>query len=316
MKRQFKHLLIVTTISLFTLLTFGCDAFLEAMLTTEYVTYTNVKGDVVNAMSSGTSEEYWKNGTETLEGATLKFYPIESDGTYSTSSASSTTVESDGTFYAPSVQMGKCKVVGEKSGWVFVPRYVDISGEDMKIPPVIAYPDQGAGTIVIVLSWENTTLDLDGVLGNTDNSYVGFDNGSYHPTDNSGNIKLERDVTKDTASTIPRVETIIIQPEASTAYSGQTLNYYVHSYLSTDNSANGLLTGVDAESTDDAEHPIPFSESQVDIMYGSEHYGGWSTPWNTQETTLQIIKITCDGAKGSFTIASANNETPMRTVGE
>lgn len=316
-------------ITVLLLLTFASCDLVEEVLTEVF--FTDVRGDVVNAMADADSTEYWKDdATNDLVGATISFYRRGADGTYSTTADSTTTVSSTGSFGLVNLLMGEYKITGSKTGWVFVPRYVNISGEDMDLPPVIAYPTQGDDTVVILLSWEDTDLDLDAIVTYYDGSgrdYIGYldsatiaannlDVGSITVSNfNDGDalnascpITRPRDIQSSTLATIPRVETIVIPWSDTASYLGDIsgtvnstngvpnnqLKLYVNCYSSA-LSLTGLDEGTDAD--------VPFSGAQVDIMYtdfngATAHYGGATVPWNTDSMILQMAEINVDVTDG------------------
>ncbi|MDA3850460.1 MAG: hypothetical protein PF447_04240, partial [Spirochaetaceae bacterium] len=186
--------------------------------------------------------------------------------------------------------------MGEKDGWVFVPRYVNITGEAMEMPPVSAYEvptlvSGSLGELVIVLSWEDVTVDLDGIItypesSNTRNyiGYIGdsdittsFTQAGTRALSSDVPITRPRDVTTPTSTPvstpadIPRVETIRIPWSDSAFYvkdviadtiteqdgvANNELRYYVNCWTPTRS-----LTGIDSDSTDKA-----FSNAQVDVV--------------------------------------------------
>lgn len=305
--RKISILLIATIVFFAT----SCNVQLEVL--------TEAEGTVLNGMADGNQEKYWedKDSGKSLEGAKIYLYKRKSDGTYSSSETAEATVNSKGEYSTDSgISDGWFKITGEKNGWTFVPKYVLINGEFSTIPPVVAYPDQGSKSLVIVLSWEDTDLDLDGVLTYFDGSerdYVGFlkedtssmaneakirttgfskNDYNYNTGVSSAPIELERDVTANTDDDIPRVETIVINWDDDAPYAGATtttgdvyddqLKYYVNSFNST-----GGLTGLD-----DGSYQVSFSDAQVDVMIGSTHGGGWKLPHNTYEKILNVVNVT------------------------
>lgn len=293
----------------------------------EKVAVTDVSGKVVNSMTTGSTTEYWMDGTNSLSGATLSFYAQNADGTYSTTVTTTATVLSNGSYTRTGIAMGKYKIQGSKTGWVFVPRYIDITGKSMSLPPVIAYPDQGDDIIAIILSWEDSTLDLDAILTYYDDTtptkrkYVGhldtyltnanittpdIDKAGTVVTSGNANIPISkpRDIESTTSSSLPRIETILIKWSDTAPYKSNTgniggvlnnqLRYYINGY-------DGSLTGGTT---------VPFSDAQVDVMYTDwngihTHKGGWTTPWNSNEKVLNIVNISVDSTDG-FVIYSGN----------
>jgi len=324
MKKNWKSIVLLGLLSLMLVTLVSCG-FMEEVLTEVF--FTDVRGDVVNAMAPADETEYWKEDASTdLIGATISFYRQESDGTYPASATRTTTVSSTGSFGVTDLLMGEYKIDGSKTGWIFVPRYVSISGEDMDLPPVIAYPTQGNDTAVILLSWEDTNLDLDAILtyfdgsgrdyigyldsatvSNNNLSLDGFVTSNFNDGDASSTscpITRPRDIQEGTDPNIPRVETIIIPWSDSASYLGDKsgtinetngvpnnqLRFYVNCY-----SSSLSLTGLDEGTSND----VPFSGAQVDIMYTdrsgfTSHYGGASVPWNTASKVLQMAEINVD----------------------
>lgn len=319
MNRKMRTSFIIGLITVAATLFVSCG---DILVTSEVLVYTNVKGNTLNAMAPSSKTDYWVSGDQSLEGATISFYPQNSDGTYSSIASNTTTVNYDGTYSIGSIGMRKYKVQGEKPGWVFVPKFVDIAGEDMDLGPLSAYLNQGSDTMVILLSWEDKSLDLDGVLTYYDSklgqrSHVGWKgNTQDYSIGANGAIERKRDVVASTERSIPRVETILVKldtdnlsTETGTDYiSGKNiprnqLRYYVNNPI-----FNGSVTGVD-----DGYNSIAFSNAVVDIMYGTTHYGGWTMPWNTAEKTLHIANIDVSLDKG-FTIYSSGLDTDMRSI--
>lgn len=320
MNRKMRTSFIIGLITVAATLFVSCG---DILVTSEVLVYTNVKGNTVNVMASADSSDYWKgSGTETLEGAVLKFYPINTNGTYSSIPSNTVTVRSDGSYNEGAIGMRKYKIQGEKAGWVFVPSFVNISGEDMTLPPISAYQDTEKDRIVILLSWEDTDLDLDAITTYYDGysrDYVGYLDSSAdvvtpfakqgmrnQSVTNNVPISRPRDIKSDTKTTVPRVETMVIKWNDDAPYLGNTgltegvrnnqLRYYVHCY-----SGNRSLTGSSNEA---------FSEAQIDIMFtdweGNHIYkGGYKVPWHTSEDTLNMINISVDPEDG-FVIYTGN----------
>ena len=291
----------------------GCD--LVAYLTTD------IDGRVVNAKADGTEDEWWKypSGSDTLEGATVQLFRENSSGTGFESTAYTTgTVGSSGTYSMLNVPTGRYKLSGTKSGWIFVPRVITISGADAVLPDLIAYPNPGGvanNSIIILLSWENLDHDLDAHL-----SYSTVSDGSTRdvlnvvtPSAYDGGLVFERDVTDETNSSFPRVETILVSDHdypgskndtdinALSAPPANQLRYYAYCFNTADSGIS--LTGEDGVSAS--------AWGQVDVMYGSTHYGSWTLPYNTSEDQLWVLNIDAiDDGFGNvdyFWIYSANN---------
>ncbi len=306
-----------------TLLVFASLALVIGISGCDLVLYlsTDIDGRVVNAKEEGTEDEWWKYTAtgDTLEGATVQLFRENSSGTgFETTAYQTGTIESDGTYDMFNVPTGRYKLSGTKSEWIFVPRVITISGADATLPDLIAYPNPGGvvdNSIIIVLSWENLDHDLDAHLSYSVNGagtrdVLNVDN----PTAYSGNLLFERDVTDSTNASYPRVETILVSDHDFPGSRNDTdftalsnppdnqLRYYVYCF---NTATSGIsLTGEDGVSAS--------AWGQVDVMYGSTHYGSWELPYNTAEDQLWVVSIDAiddpvGGGMDYFWIYSANN---------
>ena len=161
-----KKITLIAAISLLILFIAACTLSVDDGTIT--LTLSNYTGKAVNVKAAGTTTSYWKvsnTSTETIEGATVNIYGYDkTTGTYSTTVTKTTTVGSDGTFTFASLEPNKYKLVGTKTDWTFVPRYVEITGSSATFPDLMAYQTAAAGQITIITSWKNTTIDVDSIL--------------------------------------------------------------------------------------------------------------------------------------------------------
>jgi hypothetical protein len=294
-----KHIKLISAIFLAIMLV-ACDGF--SFVATTY--NTDVKGSVLNAMSRGDTISYWLSGSDSLEGAEIKAYPVKSDGTYLTSSDGSAKVNRRGEFNFFQLKSGRYKLVGKKAGWVFVPAYVDINGNSITLPPISAFKEVSSDTLVILLEWENNRIDLDGILTYYDGwsrDYVGYittnnsaapelSTSGYKYKSKTGDITLVRDITKDTDEKLPRIETIVINWDSNANFVNKNgnslgdvpnnvLSYYINAF-------EGSVTGVD-----EGYNSKSFSNAKVHIMYGNSHYGTFTAPINTDQKTIHVLDI-------------------------
>lgn len=240
----------------------------------------SVSGKVVNVRASGTQTEYWK-GSTTLEGATITFRPLAGDKTDPITG----TVGADGTFIVDSIPNGRYEVTGTQSGWVFIPRIVDVTGVFADIPPLLAYESASISPtdILIMVEWTNLNHDVDSyIIRDNDNlpdevmtPVVGYNwgAGTYY-TDGANKVFLERDVTTATPSSIPRVETVRI---TGNNQNPEFLRYYIRLYT-----AGGSLTGEPGKAPSDAT---------VYVMQGTTHMGTFPIAYNTAEQTLGVVTL-------------------------
>ena len=301
----------------------GCEWLFEAAIEG---LYTTVDGEVVNAKLQSTSDlDYWKSDSDTLVGATISLYKYDEDtGLFEATAKYEDEVDNSGEVHFSEVYVGKYKVDGEKTGWTFVPRVVDIAGDDVNLPNIMAYPDAPDNSFTILLSWQNDDIDLDSYLtfydGTSTRNKVYYSN----PTYNSGLITLDRDITESTSAGIPRIETTTLMvPATSTSEgfftsSGTTegipdyqLRFYVDAY-SAASDPSVSLTGMDGTKSS--------AFAQVDVMYvntdisfgplGPLHYGSWEIPWNTAENVLHVLNFETYGGGTSswgYDVMSAGN---------
>jgi len=315
-RKKIKNLLIAVLAILIVLSFSSCEAFI--LYLAEELLLTDISGGVVNARSTTSDTDWFTSSSDTLVDATIYAYPESGTG-FAASTDYQGTVESDGSWYIYDLAPGRYKITGEKTGWTFVPRYVDVDGDDMVIPDIIAYEDD-PDAVVILVSWENRDIDVDGYLS----YFNGTDRSSVGPTTDasySSHILLDREITGTYLETDPLVVTISIHDIETFPDKGSPtdeipidpdfapdhqMRYYVEI---ADGSAETLsLTGYEGY----AEAAF----AQVDIMYNSEHYGSWELPYNTAENILHVLTVeaidhTIDGNADTtadyFWIYSAGN---------
>ncbi len=283
------------------------------------VLFSNISGKVVNAKAPGSESDWWNYGGYSTEGIVVGIYPENSAGTgFSDDAEDTDTVDSTGRYYLGSVEPGRYKIEGTKASsnddWIIVPRIVTLSGSGMDLPPLIAYPNptgEADNDLLIFLSWESTDHDLDAHL-----TYATLADGSTRSdvywdsqTSSVGNIELERDIREAPATdaSYPRVETIIVRdaPYTDDENSGTIYDMdniptnQLRFYVDCNNYEDLSITG-------DTEQGHASAWGQVDVMYGSDHYGTWVLPYNTNEDTLWVVTIDA-GPSNAYTIYSAGN---------
>lgn len=307
----------------------GCEWFIEGLL--------SVSGTAVNVMAAPTaSDEYWKGqsttGTAvTLAGAEVSLTPV-GGGT-----ALKGTVQSNGTWSIANVSEGKYIMNGSHTGWTFIPAEIEVTGLFQTITQeLLAYPDQGDNTILLIVKWNNLKIDVDSHLViDTDEDYA-LTEGVVNPLTDanftypdavSPTIKLDRDVKfATTASSVVNssqaVETIRIISNPFGAGNGW-LRYYLNvwSYYSggtqvRDNGyeeTSGVIKGGTLTGNPDATTFKERADATVYIMQGKTLYGTWPLPVDTAETTLGIVRIqVTGGTPTSYTFWSFGGTTAPR----
>lgn len=326
-----KRITLLTAVVISLLFTAGC--YLTIDDNTATFTFSNYSGKAVNVKAAATTD-YWKSGTESLEGASISLYAYNTTtGSYNSTAYKQTTVGSDGKFIFLAPDPGKYKLTGLKTGWTFVPRYIEIVNSIDISEDLYAYPVDGS-EYTLIASWKNTDMDVDLILTygnesidaatfgwNTGNSLAGVDRYKIYSGDenfagvgSTAGVKLDRDVTATDDESIPRVETISIYSNAWFV-NGDTLKVYIDAP-----SDNDLLTG--NYFTADGSSAKPAAIVQLDIMRRFEgadyHYGTWYAPLNTYEDTIQLIQAPyTDDETGTYlTFNSANSAVYLNGVTE
>ena len=308
------------------------------------VTFNDYTGKAVNVKAAATSD-FWKaNDTLTLTGATVKLIPLDENGAYTDGSNTiSTTVDANGEFDFLSLYPNRYKLTGEWSGWTFVPRYVEVTGDGMQFPDLLAYLSSAAvaGEVTIITSWQNTAIDIDSILTYGGDNDVLPNNWSDTATikdpepgsrtkidaqyaGSTEGIKHDRDIKSSTMNTanydptdadVPRVETITFYTDAwlddnDVAY------FYVDSYFD-EECTDPEISTADYQTITGWEGNYDSAYAQVDVMIGTEHFGTWVLPWNTAEDTLKVVRIryhltafddpTTTDKVEKYEVSSANN---------
>lgn len=313
MKKSTKlSLLIVAVILSFSLI--GCESTLGG----GYRTY-NVNGDVVNAKLDGNETNYWtidgSTSGDTLTNAAVRLFKVDGDYTVSSSASYTSSVNSSGEFYFSEIQTGKYKLTGSKFDWTFVPLYVDVSGDNVTLPTLIAYPKEAdSTTVTILVAWENINYDVDlhAAIGDpVEEVYYNNPSSSFN-----GHVNLDRDVTSpyndaQTSAAIPRVETITVSGKPDNIYTeddtpddADTVRFFVNSYgrFYPNGSLPSALTGYE-------DNDIPSAWATVYAMVGNTHYGTWTLPYNTAEDTLKVITMHFyDSTSSAYQIFTAGSE--------
>jgi len=314
MKKKATRRSLIFSIVLVIALSFtGCEAFLEYLA--EEMLLTDVNGYVLDARAEAGATDWW------VADATVQAY-AESGTGFSATAAASAAVGSDGSYRLLNLPAGKYKITGTAAGYTFVPRYVDLSGDEMDLPPLIAYQSTSEA-VVILVSWENTAIDVGGYLSYDDGTtrhFIGPEEGASYIDGTNTYISLDRSVSETDASSVPRVESITVydfpfqgDPTDDIAVDPDMLpSHQMRYYVRIDNASEVLsLTGWDGNQG--------AAFAQVDIMYNNEHLGVWELPYNTAETVLHVATIerlsdTCDYR---FWIYSAGNANyGLRGLGE
>lgn len=311
--------MILAALAVITLLSFAaCDAVLGSL----------VSGRVVNVLSSGSEESYFKtgDGAASLVGASITLTNIDNPNEFV-----SVSVDDDGSYAVGGLTAGMYRISGSKNGWTFIPQEVYIGGSILNLPDTLAYPTNEAGALTVVMAWEETDYDIDlkatyGQIINNganpaivqsdlidDPNYTDAQEGSTtNSTLTAGySMTLERDVTLDTPTDLPRVETIAIDAANGAIgdadfTGGHEIRFYADLFSKDDGSKygepeEGSLTG------DDNEVP---AYATMYVMYGAKHYGTWTLPLNSAEKTINMINVyVYDDGNGNsaFKVYSSGN---------
>lgn len=285
---KMKKMKIVTIFAIVAMTTFvGCE-FFAALLGALFA----VDGTVINAMADKTVTEYWKDGTDSLEGATITM--TQKDGDHNVYNG---TVGADGTFFIENVGSGSYIITGSHSGWTFVPTEVEITGAANTLPPILAYPTQDAETILIITEWENTNIDVDShlIIDTDDNIENVNPVANYHVSyqnKTATGVQLDRDVVLgDMADGQPPVETMRITSNPLGSADGW-LRFYLNAY------STASLTGLE---NDPSVTAVPRASAKVHVMQGTTLLGTWTMPIETLEPTIGVLKIEVDYISSSQT---------------
>lgn len=277
------------------------------VMSCDWIVSLPVEGNVVNARAEKTATDWYKDkasGT-TLVGAVVTFTNLSDNST------TTATVDSTGKYYV-SLSAGKYSMTGKQTGWVFVPRVVELSGFLNTIPDFLAYVNPGNDKILLITEWQERTIDVDMHTVIDDNDYDSLDPDTITPEDvidtvrfNTGytdlhNVKLERDITStELAAGLPAVETVLISANPFTDTRGW-LRLYLHAWTD----PTGNLTGNSYAST-----PVKDAKATVHVMMGEEHYGTFRIATETQEEAICVLKIKAYPVTGgtSYDIMSPGN---------
>jgi len=329
--RKVNRLALYVSVALASLALAGCDF-------PDTVSFKIKDGSVsgkavdVQAASSGT---YYSG----LVGATITLTNTSDSTKYYTA-----TVGSSGRFSFSDLPVGSYKVTGTQSGWTFVPRTVDITG-DATLPDCLAYltpTGADADQILIITEWQNAAVDVDShlIIDNSDNfdinssypetaasssayPHVFWGNKYFTGTDINGSIlvSLDRDVTPALiAAGQPAVETlrIISNPcavtntvDASDSNGSGWLKFYLHSYKGANNNSQEL--------TGWSDQSIREAKATVHVMKGVEDLGDFALASETAESTLMALKIqvTYDPASSTSTyyiMSTGNFDNQYRSI--
>ncbi|MCF7915790.1 MAG: hypothetical protein K9L66_11535 [Spirochaetaceae bacterium] len=296
----------------------GCDFLLEEV----FRTYS-VSGEALNVKAARDADALTKTGDSSvsLVGASVML-KTESGTTIASGSVGST-----GLYGFDEVEAGKYILTGQKTGWVFVPVYVDISGDNQEMPPLMAYPNVDPNVFTVILAWEDISYDLDlkATVPPAPRTTVDYVTTAY------STVSLDRDITAPasedypldvTDAGIPRVETITVTGAPTdvdgTGGSDDTdIRFFVENYGRYDTTtgtsyANSSITGLNAGL--EIDHPSAWAT--VYAMKGNEHYGTWELPYNTYENLLQVLtmRFTSDT---NFTVHTADPDiqSSIRSIG-
>lgn len=331
-KIKINRLVLCVSVALAGLALAGCDFSGNGSI---QIKNGNVSGKAVDvqAASSGT---YYSG----LVGATITL-TNSADG----SKSYTATVGSSGTFSLSELPVGRYKVTGTQTGWTFVPRTVDITG-DATLPDCLAYltpTGADADQILIITEWENAAVDVDShlIIDNSDtfsvNPFFSYEEnkdspayphvfwGNKHFTGTNTSdpilVSLDRDVTPALiANGQPAVETLRIISNPCAVYNtvdtslnsdnngSGWLKFYLHSYT-----GNGMLTG-----NSYAPSPVKEARATVHVMQGTEHLGSFPLATETQETTVMALKISVikngDGTSTYSVMSTGNFDNQYRSI--
>lgn len=300
----------------------SCDA-VKAFIDALYA----IDGKVVNikAPANGDYFKSSKNASLSLVGAVVTF----TDSTDSTKKHTAT-VASDGTYKVIDVPNGKYSISATQNGWTFIPITFVVSSTTKVAPDLLAFVTAEAGTLTVVMTWENTARDMDlHMTWGTMNASASAPNsnhlqstqivaGADTKTGTGWTASLDRDVWGTLLTSTPLVETITLTasggtispnaggslPTADAVNNDQTFRFYIDAF----NTTSGT-TG------DNASVPaVSPSGATLHFFQGSSHLGSYYAPFNTAERTLRIAKVIFDGtASNNYTLFTAVESTVANT---
>ncbi len=290
------------------------------------VTFNDYTGKAVN-IKAADSTEYWKDASgDTLDGVEVSLYAYDPvGGSYETDAyATAEVVDGSFTFYSP--ESNRYKLTATSPDWVFIPQYIEVTNNGASAKDLYAFPADTAGEWTIIASWETTSIDLDLSLtygsdsAATTRSWLSGD--TFAPTSPAERLHIhhsargskstvyhDMDITENDDDALPRVETISLYSAAWFA-DEDTIKVYIDS--TNTSTAGATLTGEEGDN--------PSAYAQVDLMYynnvtkTSIHYGTWYAPWNTAETTLQILDIRYDLDTHTYTMNTPNSVSSIKSI--
>jgi hypothetical protein len=289
----------------------GCAELLSILGITAEAIMFSVDGSVVNARAGLDQNWYEGSGGATLSGATVRLVHLNPAESGKNRTA---TVSSTGRYSISDVTPGRYWLRGEKSGWAFVPRQVEISGFANTLPNLLAYQPPGNNTILLITEWENRQIDVD--------MHLVVDNANYdtldptvttspeilgtinYNTKSMFGITLERDITNDDLAanaSLPAVETILIASNPFTADGTGWMRLYIKAW-----NVTGGLTGV---TNDPSVGTVAPAKATVHTMQGTTHLGTFRIAIETYETMIGVLKIqtTYTSSATNYSIMSIGN---------
>jgi len=262
----------------------------------------SVSGSIINVRELEKSTSYTKPTAGTVE--LRKF-----GETVATATA---TVSSDLSYTINGVEPGSYFVTFKKASvdsiaWVGIPISVEVSGGNITNLGTFVYNDNlTAGSILLVLSWENRDYDID------THAYAGTVGSAIRVTTSGittpAVAKWERDIVAKTgdvgalpdgsnviASGAYPVETTVVESLAS----GTELRFFAKAFL-----ANTSVTGLD-----DGTGSVQPSGVKLYAMSDAVHFGTWFSPLNSFETAIGMVQIIGNG-DGTMTLSTFGGNTP------
>ncbi len=273
----------------------------------------NVSGKVINVRAFESKVGYAIPSTGTVElrkfGATTaaKTATLAADGTYTIYNAE------PGSYFVTFV-----KATADTTAWIGIPVTVEVTGGNVTNVGSFVYTGVPAGSILLVLTWENKAYDIDSHIY-VDTDAAGTSATRVNPTLDTvgrGTVTWERDVvaTKyvagSTTTTSPGYDLLSNNAIDQGAYPVETtlvsslaqdvdLRFYAKAFL-TNTSISGL---------DDKANSIQPAGVKLYAMSDGVHYGTWTAPLNTSETAVGMVQIV-GNADTSITISTFGGNTP------